>query len=990
MSFARLRTADAAMSLVHASAPLTPASEWRQRARTTLPVVVATVLLLAGLVNIVQRASQDDVEDGVLWVQRSTGVVAAEVDARSPAGKAGIRPGDVLLAVDGQPIEARDDVYALQQVAARGARHTYTLLTLGDRRVTQVALAPIPRGVGGLYYVLAAVGIFSLLVGATVRTRRPNDHATLHFFWLTVAFYGVFTFSFSGRLDRVDWMFYWADQVATLLLPPLFVHFTLVFPERPRDRVLAALAGTRWPVLYTLPALLGLARAVAIVRASEDPAGLIGTIAALDRVEPLYLATYLLCGLAILSAALRRVRSTTALRQLRWIVWGTAIGAGPFVIAYAVPFAFGATPSLAMELTAVPLGLMPLAFASAIVRYRLMDVEIILKRLLVYSAALSAIAAIYVAIVRATGGFFVSTEDDHRWVIAALATVVVLLLAKPVKDGVQSAIDRVFYRDRYDYRRALVGFARELNTDLDLDRLAERLLTRVKDTLVVDRLSLMSATGYGAFEAIRHDGFDSPPPAIVRGSAVAARLAEGHVVRLDDPMAAARYPAEEVEFWRDTGVFYFVPCVSKGSSIAVLALGRRDTGEPLTTEDVVLLTAMAGQVATSIENARLYRELHLKAAEFDRLRVFNEHILESLDDGLLVVGGDGAVVRWNHALERIYGLRRGEAVGRPLDALFEPAVVAAVQAARAASPNGGTEYRVPLAARGSHAGTRLLVNVTTVPLLAMPGREWAGTIVMFEDVTARAHLEEQLRVSERMASLGLLAAGVAHEVNTPLTGISSYTQMLLENADPDDPKTKVLEKIERQTFRAARIVNGLLNLSRPSDAEEGDRTVVDLNTVAGDVLALLEHQFAKGRVRVRRELSEGPVLVSAYEFKLQQVFLNLFLNARDAMHSGGWLTIATRVEGDRAIAEVRDTGMGVAPEHLPRIYDPFFTTKGIGHGTGLGLSISYGIVQEHGGHIQCESIVGQGTTFILSFDSARAEQSGRSRQQGAGVQPGKA
>ena len=978
------------MSLLPSSAPLTPASEWRQRARTTLPVVVATVLLLAGLVNIVQRASQDDLEDGVLWVQRSTGVVAAEVDSRSPAGKAGIRPGDVLLAVDGQPIEARDDVYALQQVAARGARHTYTLLTLGDRRVTQVALAPIPRGVGGLYYVLAAVGIFSLLVGATVRTRRPTDQATLHFFWLTVAFYGVFTFSFSGRLDRVDWMFYWADQVATLLLPPLFVHFTLVFPERPRDRVLAALAGTRWPLLYALPALLGLARAVAIVRASEDPAGLIGTIAALDRVEPLYLAGYLLCGLAILTAALRRVRSTTALRQLRWIVWGTAIGAGPFVLAYAVPFAFGATPSLAMELTAVPLGLMPLAFASAIVRYRLMDVEIILKRLLVYTAALSAIAAIYVAIVRATGGFFVSTEDDHRWVIAALATVVVLLLAKPVKDAVQSAIDRVFYRDRYDYRRALVGFARELNTDLDLDRLAERLLTRVKDTLVVDRLSLMSATGYGAFEAIRHDGFDSPPPAIVRGSAVAARLAEGHVVRLDDPMAAARYPAEDVEFWRDAGVFYFVPCVSKGSSIAVLALGRRDHGEPLTTEDVVLLTAMAGQVATSIENARLYRELHLKAAEFDRLRVFNEHILESLDDGLLVVGGDGAVVRWNHALERIYGLRRGEAVGRPLDALFEPAVVSAVQAARAVSPNGGTEYRVPLAARGSHAGTRLLVNVTTVPLLPMPGREWAGTIVMFEDVTARAHLEEQLRVSERMASLGLLAAGVAHEVNTPLTGISSYTQMLLENADPDDPKTKVLEKIERQTFRAARIVNGLLNLSRPSDVEDGDRTVVDLNTVAGDVLALLEHQFDKGRVRVRRELAETPVLVLAYEFKLQQVFLNLFLNARDAMHSGGWLTIATRVEGDRAIAEVRDTGTGVAPEHLPRIYDPFFTTKGIGHGTGLGLSISYGIVQEHGGRIQCESIVGQGTTFRLSFAGARAEQPGRSRQQEAGVQPGKA
>ncbi len=984
MPFAPDTAVNPPMSVLLDSTP-PQASEWGHRARTTLPVVVATLLLLAGIVNILQRATQDDVEDGVLWVQRSTGVVAAEVDPRSPAGAAGIQPGDVLLAVDGHPIEARDDVYTIQQSAARGARHTYTLLTLGDRRVAQVALAPIPRGVGALYYVLAAVGIFSLLVGATVRTRRPSDQATLHFFWLTVAFYGVFTFSFTGRLDRVDWMFYWADQVATLLLPPLFVHFTLVFPERPRDRVLAALAGGRSYALYALPAALGLARAVALVRASADPAGLIGTIAALDRVEPIYVGAHLAAGLAILTLALRRVRSTTALRQLRWIVWGTAIGAGPFILAYAVPFAFGATPSLAMELTAVPLGLMPLAFASAIVRYRLMDVEIILKRLLVYSAALSAIAAIYVVIVRATGGFFVSTEDDHRWVIAALATVVVLLLARPVKDAVQSAIDRVFYRDRYDYRRALVGFARELNTDLDLDRLAERLLSRVKDTLVVDRLCLMSGTGYGAFEAIRHDGFDRQPPTISRGSAVASRLAEGHVVRLDDPMAAARYPAEEVEFWRDAGLFYFVPCVSKGASIAVLALGRRDNGEPLTTEDVVLLTAMAGQVATSIENARLYRELHLKAAEFDRLRVFNEHILESLDDGLLVVGGDGAVVRWNHALERIYGLRRGEAVGRGLDALFEPAVVAAVEAARSASANGGTEYRVPLAGRGLQSDTRLLVNITTVPLLPMPGREWAGTIVMFEDVTARAHLEEQLRVSERMASLGLLAAGVAHEVNTPLTGISSYTQMLLEQADPDDPKTKVLEKIERQTFRAARIVNGLLNLARPSGVEDGDRTVVDLNTVAADVLSLLEHQFDKGRVRVRRELAGAPVLVSGYEFKLQQVFLNLFLNARDAMPSGGWLTIATRVDGDRAIAEVRDTGMGVSPEHLQRIYDPFFTTKGIGQGTGLGLSISYGIVQEHGGTIQCDSAEGHGTTFVLSFAGARAEQPGRSRQQGTGV-----
>ena len=961
------------------------AAEWRGRMRTTLPVGVAAALLLLGLANIVQRATRDDVEDGVLWVQRSTGVVAADVDPASPAARAGVRAGDVLLAVDGQAIEAREAVHELQQAATRGTRHTYTLLTLGDRRVTQVTLAPMPRGVGTLYYVLAAVGVFSLLVGATVRTRRPNDEATLHFFWLAVAFFGVFTFSFSGRLDRVDWVFYWADQIATLLLPPLFVHFGLVFPERPRTAPLARLAGRGWPLLYAPPAALGALRASVLLRASEDPARMIGTIAWLDRLEPLYIAAYMIGGLALFGLALRRARSTTTLRQLRWIVWGTAIGAGPFIVAYAIPFAFGADPSLTMQLTAVPLGIVPLAFASAIVRYRLMDVEGILTRLLVYTAALSAIVAIYSVIVRTTGVYFVSTEDDHRWVIAALATIVVLLLARPVKDGVQSAIERVLYRDRYDYRRALVSFARDLNTDLDLDRLAERLLARVKETLLVDRLCLLSATGYGAFEAVRHSGFDQGPPPIGRGSAVAVRVSEGHVVRLDDPLAAARLPAEDVEFWRDAGLYYFVPCVAKGVSIAVLGLGRRENGEPLTSDDLGLVAAMAGQVATAIENARLYRELHVKAAEFDRLRVFNEHILESLDDGLLVVGGDGAVMRWNHALERIYGLRRGEAVGRPLDLLFDAPVVAAVESARRASPNGGTEYRVPMRPRGGSADSPLLVNVTTVPLLPMPGREWAGTIVMFEDVTARVHLEEQLRVSERMASLGLLAAGVAHEVNTPLTGISSYTQMLLEQADPADPRTAVLEKIEKQTFRAARIVNGLLNLSRPAPADDAERGMVDLNTVAADVLALLEHQFDKGRVKVRRELAAEPVPVLGFEFKLQQVFLNLFLNARDAMPAGGWLTIATRLDGQRVVAEVRDTGTGVSPEHLARIYDPFFTTKGTGRGTGLGLSITYGIVQEHEGTIECQSHPGQGTTFVMSFAVAAAGEQRESRQEGAGL-----
>jgi two-component system, NtrC family, sensor kinase len=945
-----------------------PGQDWR---RTALPVVVTVCLLALGIANVVSRATTTEVEDGVLWVERAAGVVAAEVADPSSAGRAGVRPGDVLLAIDGQPVEGRDQVFAVQQHSKPGDNHVYTLLRLGTREVAQLQLAPLPDGAGLLYYLLASVGIFTLLVGAAVRARRPDDQATLHFFWLCVAFFGVLTFSFSGRLDRVDWAFYWSDVVALLLLPPLFLHFALVFPERPHHEGYAVHLSRWLPAVYLPAAVLGCTRVLALVRAAIDPDYFVRLVGLLDRLEMLYLAVFLTAGLIVLLRALTRSRSVTCKRQLRWIVWGTALGAMPFALGYAVPFALGVEPSLPMELSAVPLGFIPVAFASAIVRYRLMDVEIILKRLLVYTSAVAASIAIFVAILRTSGGSFIQSETDQRWVIAFLATIVVILLAKPVKDGLQRGIDRAFYRDRYDYRRALVGFARDLNADIVLDRLAERLVTRVGETIEIDVMAFMLASDVGDFEALHVSGIESVPR-LSLNSGIGGRVGSGQAVRLDDPLASTRFTAEEVEFWRDTGIYYFVPCVSKGSAVAALLLGRRESGEPLTTEDLNLVTAVAGQAAVAIENGRLYRQLHLKASELDRLRSFNENILESLDDGLMVLGLDDRIIRWNQALEQLYGPTRAEAMGQSLERLFDPAVVNVLRAQRRDQPQGASAFRVPLAARHRTGNPDRLVNITTVPLQAISaGAPASGTIVIFEDITERTQLEEQLRISEKMASLGILAAGVAHEVNTPLTGISSYTQMLLEGSDPEDPRTAVLEKIEKQTFRAARIVNGLLHLSRSNAADASERTVVDVNAVVGDVLALLEHQFEKGSVKIRRELADGVVPMIGFEFKLQQVFLNLFLNARDAMPSGGWLTIATRQEGHEVVAEVSDTGSGIASEHLDRIYDPFFTTKPIGQGTGLGLSITYGIVREHDASIQCQSAPGQGTRFTLRFKLAQ-------------------
>ena len=951
------------LALSHAS---TRRATWL---RLMAQVAIVVALLCLAIANIAVRATWSELEDGVLWKVRGEGVTAELVADDSPAARAGVRSGDVLIAVSGRAIRTDRDLVDIFHAAKPGDRLDYTVVRLQAQQMVTVGVAPIPSGPRGLYFALAAVGIFTLLVGASVRIRRPEHQATLHFFWLCIAFFGVLAFSFSGRLDTLDRFFYWADVVATLMLPPLFLHFTLVFPERPDSWARSEAGRTLMPLLYLPALLLGGARVATTIGIGRDGAVFSTVLALIERGEYLYLAASIAAGLWAMTRALRQVRSVTSRRQLRWIVWGTALGALPFLIGYVMPFAFGLPGVPGAEWSAVLLGLVPLAFASAIVRYRLMDVEVIIKRGLVYSAALAAIAAIYAVIQWLVSEVFFSGDPIRNPVIALLATLVVVLLARPLKNAIQAGLDRVYYRDRYDYRRALVGFARDLNSDLDLFRLSERLVHRVMETLLVDRMALLLApvtSGVdGSFSTIAHVGFGGEPPTLPRSSDVATRLIAGHTLALDDMLAQRRVDARELEYWRAAGIHYFVPCVSKEGTIAVMALGRRVTADPLSSEDMALLAAVAAQAATALENGRLYRQLRMKADELERMREFSENILESLNDGLAVVNRDRRVVRWNRRLEELFGIRHEDAVGHRLNELFDRSFLD-VLGASSESAEGTAFYRVPLTTHHEPA-RHLLVNVATTPLRDSDGAI-AGTILILEDISSRVQLEEQLQISEKMASIGLLAAGVAHEVNTPLTGISSFTQMLLQNAEPDDPRTKVLEKIERQTFRAAKIVNGLLNLARPAQVDSGP---IDLHAVVNDVLALLEHQLRTGSIQVRKELAAPGLLVQGIEYKLQQVFLNLFLNARDAMPRGGWLTIASSMREDgAALVEVSDTGSGIPPDHLSRIYDPFFTTKDIGKGTGLGLSITYGIVQEHGGTMTCESAVGKGTRFQLTLPIA--------------------
>jgi len=390
----------------------------------------------------------------------------------------------------------------------------------------------------------------------------------------------------------------------------------------------------------------------------------------------------------------------------------------------------------------------------------------------------------------------------------------------------------------------------------------------------------------------------------------------------------------------------------------------------LSSEDVEILRTVSGYVAVAIENSLLYKDQQARASELKLLKEFNESIIESINVGLLAVDLEGRVTRLNSALEHMLDLRRDAAIGRRVEDLFSEDFAETLK--QVLGKDGWRLHEIRNIYK-LHTATRtnrgLILNIALAPLQDAPGQ--AGALVVVEDVTTRISLEEQLQQREKLSSIGLLAAGVAHEVNTPLTGVSSYTQMLLGMLNENDPKRALLQKVRTQAERASDIVNNLLNFSRTGSAEQ----FVDVNVarVLDDTLQLLEPQLRRNQIEIVKSYDTDVPQVYGNAGKLQQVFTNLLLNARDAIPDGGKIKVATTTADDGSlVAEISDTGIGIAPENVAKIYDPFYTTKGVGRGTGLGLAVTYGIVQEHAGRITVESMPGHGTTFRITLPSARS------------------
>jgi PAS domain S-box-containing protein len=960
------------------------------RLQATLLALATAGLILLALLNLRQERQFQQPDDGVWWreVPGGGGLEADKVLPDMPGQRAGIQVHDLLTAVDDTPIARVSDLERILYPIGSYGQADYTITRAGIPLDQPVKVIPEPLD-RSLSQAQRIIGLVYLAIGIYVLFRRWTAPRATHFYLFCLVSFALFALKYTGELDPLDWTVFWANVVAESLQPALFLHFALSFPEERFKSI-----RRRWllPLVYAPGAgLLGLwIWTIATRQATELLKH------KLDQTGTAYVAAYYMLAALLFLRSYSRANTPLLRQQLKWVTRGTLLAVLPFTLFYAVPFLLDLhSPRLLTNLAGFSMVILPLTFSWAIVRYRLMDTDLIFKRGVAYTLAAGLLAGGYFGII-ALITLVVHTRlpDTVREWGLVLTILITAAIFDPLKRRIQSWVDKAFDRHRYDYRQALVEFGRGLSSETNIEALLASIVERLPSTLLVARVAIFLTEDFGRLRLAAAHGLPAPfdqGPTQDRFNSGSLALgfldfdqAKDHShIFLENAQQALHLPEDQQLSAALLDLNYYLPCrVAAGQlqagevnasgpaatrTIAVIGLGRTIGGDFLSSEDVELLESLASYIGIALQNASLYARLQEKIGEFERLKEFNENIVESINVGILAIDLDDRIESWNAQMEAMYALSRSEALGQPLQNVFPIEFVEALEGFR--NEQGVHHlYKFRLTTR---AGEHRTANIAIAPLLS---RDFVsvGRIILVDDITERVSLETQLAQADKLSSIGLLAAGVAHEINTPLAVISSYAQMLSKQLKGDARLGPVLDKITQQSFRAAEIANGLLNFSRTSTTEFRD---TNLNQVIRDTLSLLDHQFKTAQILVDLELDENLPPIHGNPGKLQQVFLNLLLNAKDAMPGGGRLRVATLANG-HVEAVVNDSGSGIAPEHLKRIYDPFFTTKtmprpGDRRGTGLGLSVSYGIIQEHAGKIHVESAIGAGTTFHLEFPLLR-------------------
>jgi signal transduction histidine kinase len=695
-----------------------------------------------------------------------------------------------------------------------------------------------------------------------------------------------------------------------------------------------------------------------------------------EVIEPVYgamvaaHAVYLLgSALTLLALGVRDVRRADGVQraELGFLVLGAVTAiliSGTFGLALNVWLGTSRAVPLSNAIGATVL---VSVIAYGIATRRIMGVGEALRRAAAWAMLVLSLALLY------AGVFALGSIVTRGWALLGvhlshlLAAMAVVTIALPAQRHLQRVANRLFGIEREGMEGAIKEATRVLLGVKRLDSLLPefagiaRRLMRTESVRILVRegteLTQRHPSAAGAEGAAAPAGLDR------RDAMIRLAAQRGGLMTVYE-LARSRSTAERLVATRrmaDLGAEVIAligpPAVPDG----LVLLGPRGRGRLYGAEELEHLKLLCGQMAVALANARLYTETQ-------DARAYQAILFESLGSGIIACRPGGQVSQVNREALRILDALNArtppETIADLPGALCEP-----VQMTLA---DGGALSHVDAAAPGP-GGEPLYLRCDTSPVRGHDGRD-LGALLVVQDITPLRRLEQRIWRQDRLASVGTLAAGMAHEIKNPLVSLKTFVQMLPEQYDDEEFRRVFCPLIETEVRRIDAIVTGLLEFARPPVAE---LRPLRLHEVLRRSLQLMEPQCRRHGVTLHERLTDARDDIRGDAGLLEQSFVNLCLNALDAMNDGGRLEVETRLEtgGETVVPRLRvsiaDTGAGIAPEHMARIFDPFFTTKD--GGTGLGLSIVYGIIQQHGGQIEVAVRPGGGTVFHLTFPPAPRE-----------------
>ena len=607
--------------------------------------------------------------------------------------------------------------------------------------------------------------------------------------------------------------------------------------------------------------------------------------------------------------------------------------------------------------------------AHAIIRHRLMNIEVAIRQGVVYISAIATAACVFFILVAAFHRFVGRDSTNIPLSEAVIFAVIVAIVFQPLKGWLHDSFNRYLYRQTYDYQRTLREASRRLSTTLDLRSLMEYLVHIVDRTFTVDSIAVylwnqQSRTFRRQLYRAQPERTALVPPQDLLENSELVRyirqepsaIAREDFVRQSDnrTLGAA---AKELE---SLGADLAIPLMRDNNLEGIFVLGPKRSGDPYFGDDLDLLSTLTGQAAVAIQNAQLYQQV-LLANEYV------ENILRTMDSGVITVDAAGKVALCNSTAARLTGLSRDRLSTLDVDNLPRPLGFQLRETLADGHPRSQAETTL------SNESDRRIPLVCSTSALRDERGTVIGALIVFSDLSKIKALESEKRRAERLASFGSLVAGIAHEIKNPLVAIKTFAELLPERFSDIDFRDDFSKVVKSEIDRIDGLVDRLRGLATP---RPGALAAIDIRDPISDTLALLRGQFEQTQTLVHRDLGPSQIFVAIDPAQAKQLFLNLFLNAIEAMTPGGRLTVNLTRVTHQGMAWVRvaiiDTGAGIPELIRTKVFEPFFTTKT--RGSGLGLAICRSIADAHKGTVRVESPSGSsGTTVVVEFPLATAQ-----------------